>query len=86
MGTPGLEGGIRKRAVMYLAGCLPYFFGTVKEECVYRSTFANRREARTALFDSLETFYNRTRRHSSLGYLSPLTYEQRSEAPHSGDS
>lgn len=55
------------------------FFGTVKEECVYRSAFASRREARTALFDYLETFYNRIRRHSALGYLSPVLYEQRGE-------
>jgi len=55
------------------------FFGTVKEECVYRSAFESRSQARTVLFDYLETFYNRTRRHSSLGYLSPLFYEQRGE-------
>ncbi len=82
----GIQVSMSRKANVWDNALMEAFFGTVKEECVYRSTFATRREARTALFDYLETFYNRTRRHSSLGYLSPLTYEQRSEAPHSGDS
>jgi transposase InsO family protein len=37
--------------------------------------FATRDEARTAIFDYIESFYNRTRLHSSLGYVSPITFE-----------
>ena len=36
---------------------------------------AAQREARTAIFDYIETFYNRTRLHSSLAYTSPITFE-----------
>lgn len=61
---------------MYFAGYLPYFFGTLKSECVDRSRFRTRAEARLALFEYLEGYYNRVRRHSSLGYLSPAAFEQ----------
>jgi transposase InsO family protein len=61
---------------MYLAGCLPYFFHSFKGECIDGQAFQTRAQARSATFDYLETFYNRTRRHSTLNYLSPLEYEQ----------
>ena len=48
------------------------FFGSLKEECVYRTVYQSHEQARQALFDYLEIFYNRQRRHSALGYLSPL--------------
>ncbi len=53
------------------------FFGTLKEECVGSSIYPSHEEARLALFTYLEVYYNRIRRHSTLGYVSPLTYEQR---------
>jgi transposase InsO family protein len=52
------------------------FFGTLKGECVDRLSFQTRREARQTIFEYVECFYNRIRRHSSLGYLSPVAYEQ----------
>jgi len=52
------------------------FFGTLKGECVERRCFQTRREARQTIFEYVECFYNRVRRHSSLGYLSPVVYEQ----------
>jgi transposase InsO family protein len=55
-----------------------------KYETVYRHRCPTKAAARTALFDYIETFYNRTRLHSSLGYLSPVTFEnhlQRSKSP-----
>jgi putative transposase len=61
---------------MYLAGCPPYFFGTVKDECVGSTIYASHDEARSELFTSMEVYYNRVRRHSTLGYVSPLNYEQ----------
>ena len=51
------------------------FFGTLKSECVDRQSFASRAQARLVIFEYLEVFYNRQRLHSSLGYLSPVTYE-----------
>ena len=52
------------------------FFGTLKGECVERSCLQTRREARQAIFEYVECFSNRVRRHSSLGYVSPVAYEQ----------
>jgi putative transposase len=51
------------------------FWSTLKNELVHRCRFATRAEARTAIFDYIEGFYNRSRRHSALGYKSPLAYE-----------
>jgi transposase InsO family protein len=52
------------------------FFKTLKSECVYQHKFASQREARTVIFDYIKTFYNKTRWHSSLGYLSPEQYAE----------
>lgn len=51
------------------------FWSSLKYEVVYHQRFATRAEARSAIFDYIEVFYNRTRLHSSLGYLSPLAFE-----------
>jgi transposase InsO family protein len=51
------------------------FWSSLKNELVHRRRFATRAQARTAIFDYIEAFYNRSRRHSSLGYQSPLDYE-----------
>ena len=53
------------------------FFATLKVELVQVSPFANRAQARQALFEYIEVFYNRQRSHSSLDYLCPLAYERR---------
>ena len=52
------------------------FFGTLKEECVGNQIYSSHQQARQALFEYLEIYYNRQRRHSALGYVSPLVYEQ----------
>jgi putative transposase len=52
------------------------FFGTLKEECVGNTVYASHDEARLALFTYVEAYYNRIRRHSTLGYVSPFMYEQ----------
>lgn len=52
------------------------FFGTLKGECVDLSCFQTRAEARQTVFEYVETFYNRVRRHSSLEYVSPIAFEQ----------
>jgi transposase InsO family protein len=53
------------------------FFHTLKTECVPENGYASLDEARRALFDYIEVWYNRKRRHSTLGYLSPAEYENR---------
>jgi len=52
------------------------FFSTLKGECVARQEFQSRQEARLVIFEYIECFYNRERRHSTLHYLSPVAYEQ----------
>jgi transposase InsO family protein len=52
------------------------FFSTLKTELVYQNDFATRQQARSVLFEYIEVFYNRQRRHSTLGYLSPVEYER----------
>ena len=52
------------------------FFATLKKELVYHQQYRSHEEARRSLFDYLEIFYNRVRRHSSLNYLSPEQFEQ----------
>jgi len=57
------------------------FFSTLECEWLDRHRFKTQAEARMAVFDFIEGFYNPRRRHSSLGYLSPANYERRMEAP-----
>jgi putative transposase len=53
------------------------FFATLECELLDRTSFRTRDEARSALFAFIESFYNRQRRHSALGYLSPEEFEGR---------
>ena len=53
------------------------FFATLNREVLSRCRFRTRHEARSVLFAYLEGFYNRRRRHSALGYLSPEEFERR---------
>jgi putative transposase len=51
------------------------FFATLKSELVHRTHYRTREEARASVFEWIECWYNRRRRHSSLGYLSPEAFE-----------
>ena len=52
------------------------FHATLKKEKIYRQSWPTRAEARTAIFAYIEGFYNPRRRHSTLGYLSPIQFER----------
>ena len=52
------------------------FFGTLKCELIHDRHYRTRAEARQDIFEYIEVFYNRQRRHSSLGFLSPVAYEE----------
>ena len=52
------------------------FFSTLKIERVRRKVYRTRDQARADVFDYIERFYNPTRRHSTIGYLSPMEYEE----------
>ena len=55
------------------------FFSCLKCECVYLNHFATRNAAKLAIFSYIETFYNRIRPHSSIGWLAPSTFEYQLE-------
>lgn len=52
------------------------FFGTLKQELIYHCRFKKREEAKTAIFEYIEVFYNRFRLHSTLNYQTPENVEQ----------
>jgi transposase InsO family protein len=64
-----------RKANCYDNAIMESFWSTLKHELIYRSRFRTRAEARTAIFEFIEVFYNRTRLHSSLNYLSPVDFE-----------
>jgi transposase InsO family protein len=53
------------------------FFKSLKEELVNHADFATHETAKAAIFEYMEIFYNRQRRHSTLGYISPTEFEER---------
>lgn len=55
------------------------FFHTLKVELVHRTIFKTREEAKRKIFEYVEMYYNGKRAHSTLGYLSPLEYEQKAD-------
>jgi len=52
------------------------FFASLKKELVHHEDYATRDQARASIFEYIEAFYNRVRRHSSLGYVAPAEYER----------
>jgi len=61
------------------------FFATLKKELVHRESWPTRDALRTSIFDYIEIFYNATRRHSTLGMLSPSEYEMINLSPSKED-
>ena len=51
------------------------FFGSLKNELVHHEDYRTRAEARQSIFEYIEIFYNRQRRHAFLGYMTPAAYE-----------
>lgn len=52
------------------------FFATLKKELIYRKNFKNREEAKKSIFEYIEVWYNRRRLHSSIGYQTPVQFEE----------
>ncbi len=71
----GLLASMSRRGNCYDNAFIESFWSSLKYELVYHHRFATRAQARTAIFDYIETFYNRTRLHSSLAYTSPIAFE-----------
>lgn len=69
-----LEGSMSRPGNVYDNAAMESFWATMKTE-LPEGVFQSKSKARLAIFDYIEGFYNRSRRHSSLGYLSPLAFE-----------
>ena len=72
----GITASMSRKGNCYDNAFAETFFGTLKNELVYRTHFKTRQEAMIAIFEYIEVFYNRKRIHSSLGYLTPVAYEE----------
>jgi putative transposase len=71
----GLECSMSRTGNCYDNAVMESFWGKLKTECVYHEQYVSRAAARSSIFDYIEVFYNRFRRHSSLGYVSPESFE-----------
>lgn len=76
----GAQASMSRRGDCYDNAAVESFFGTLKTELIHGRRYATRAEARSDIFEYVEVFYNRQRRHSALGYLSPAEYEARHAA------
>ena len=75
MREAGLLGSMGKVASAFDNALMESFWGSMQLELLDRRPWATRAELATAMFEWIEAFYNRSRRHSALGYLSPADYE-----------
>jgi len=75
LGQAGLIASMSRRGNCYDNANMESFWATLKLELVYRRSFETRAQARTQIFDYIESFYNRQRAHSALGYHSPVDFE-----------
>jgi putative transposase len=73
----GLRCSMSRRGDCWDNAAMESFFSTLKTERVNRRRYATRDEARADIFDYIERFYNRRRRHSTLGQISPMEFERR---------
>ena len=80
------SGNVWERAIKGAIGSSPMasaamesFFSTLKTERTARKVYRSRNQARADIFDFIERFYNAKRRHSTIGYLSPIEFERRAE-------
>ena len=72
----GIQVSMSRKGDCYDNALMESFIGTLKTECVEQESYHTRTQARQSIFEYLEVFYNRQRLHSSLGYVSPVMYEQ----------
>jgi len=71
----GLTASMSRKGNCYDNAFIESFWSSLKYEVVYHQRFATFAQARNAIFNYIETFYNRTRLHSSLAYRSPIAFE-----------
>jgi len=72
----GIECSMSRRGNVWDNAAIESFFSTMKTERTHRKIYRTRDEAKADVFDYIERFYNPRRRHSALGYLSPMEFEK----------
>jgi transposase InsO family protein len=72
----GIEISMGSRGDCFDNAVLESFHASLKKDLIHRRSWPTKTEARTAIFEYIEAFYNRRRRHSTLGMLSPAAYER----------
>ena len=77
----GFEVSMSRTGDCYDNAAMESFFATLTKECTDRVRFQTRQEARSAIFEYLECFYNPVRLHSTLQYVSPVAFEQPTSFP-----
>ena len=77
LGEHGITPSLSRKGNCWDNACVESFFGTLKRELVYHRHYATREDATQDIFEYIEVFYNRKRRHSTLGYDSPAEFESR---------
>jgi transposase InsO family protein len=77
LATHGVTVSMSRKGNCWDNACIESFFGTLKRELVYHRHYATREDATRDIFEYIEVFSNRQRRHSTLGYHSPAEYEAR---------
>lgn len=80
----GIRGSMSRPGNCWDNAVVESFFATLKTELIHGRPYHTRQDARTEIFAYLEGFYNRARRHSTLGYLSPVEFEERAAHSTSG--
>jgi len=78
--TNGIQCSMSRKGDCWDNAVAESFFHTLKVELIHGKTCNTRQEAKAAIFEYIEGFYNRQRRHSYLGYLSPDEYEKKNVA------
>ena len=73
----GIKPSMSRRGNCYDNAVAESFFSSLKNELVHHCSFKTRDEAKAAIFEYIEIFYNRQRRHQKLDYLSPVDYERK---------
>jgi putative transposase len=77
LSASGVETSMSRKGNCYDNATMESFWSTLKHELVYRRQFQTRTQARQSLFEWIEVFYNRRRLHSSLGFKSPVDFENK---------
>ena len=79
LGQHQIRGSMSRKGNCWDNACVESFFASLKNELVNEERYRTREQARVSIFEYIEVFYNRIRRHSTLDYVSPLDFETRNK-------